>query len=198
MKILIDVGAHEGQTLEEAVKDRWQFERIYAFEPMPKQYAKLVDRFGGNDRVVLMNCGLLDETCERPLYGSNEFMEASVWRNIQHADPTIVTPCRFIMASDFVDALPGEATIVMKLNCEGSEVLILDCLMDTGAIHRLSNVMIDFDIRKVPGRQTEADRILARMAEKGFGRYSLCDDVMLGATHQDRIANWLGSLACVV
>ncbi len=51
--------------------------------------------------------------------------------------------------------------------------------------------MIDFDIRKVPGLEHHEQKIIERMKRVGFNKYSLCDHVMIGTTHQNRIRNWL-------
>lgn len=37
MRIFLDVGAHDGQTLAEVLKPEYRFDRVYAFEPMPAQ-----------------------------------------------------------------------------------------------------------------------------------------------------------------
>jgi hypothetical protein len=107
------------------------------------------------------------------------------------------TDCHFVRASEFFKAhIPGRATVVVKLNCEGAEVPILDDLADSGEIWKITNVMIDFDTRKVAGREAEADRILAKLDALGFDRYSLCENVMTlpGASHQQHIAQWLDGL----
>lgn len=190
--IFLDIGAHEGHTLEEVTKPAWPFTRIYAFEPMPDQYETLRARFGSDERVSLLAYGLSNKSGAATLYGSNAGLEASLYADKIDVDETIATECLFVRASAFFEmTLNREEPVFVKLNCEGAEVPILDDLIDSGEIWKATNVMIDFDIRKVPGKESEAERILARLAEIGFDRYCLCEDVMHGATHQDRIAAWL-------
>jgi FkbM family methyltransferase len=186
----IDVGAHEGQTLEEVIKPQYGFDQIIAFEPMPRQFEILNARFGGLPRVTLLNCGLSDHEGSMPIYGTNEHMEASIFKTKRDlVKPESSTECYFREASPFIDSLDG--TIIMKLNCEGAEVVILKNLVERGAIWRIANVMIDFDIRKIPGQEHREREVLESLRTIGFDRYSLCENVMHGATHQDRIANWL-------
>lgn len=186
--IFLDVGAHEGQTLEVAL--RYGFDRIYAFEPMPDQYAALVRRFGRLADVSLCNYGLTDRTASLRVYGTNEEMEASIYAAKADVDSDVVTECEFVEASEFfADHVSGGA--VVKLNCEGSEIPILDNLLDTGEIWKVANVMIDFDVRKIPGQEQHEDLLLERFRSVGFGRYSLREDVMLGETHAERIGCWL-------
>lgn len=187
--IFLDVGAHEGQTLEEVVKPEYGFEQIYAFEPMPRQFEVLVERFGSNARVRMLRIGLGAKTAERPLYGDNANMGASLYPAKRDVDAKVETYCYFVAARVIFDALTGP--LIVKLNCEGAEVEILDSLIDGDQLGKIANVLIDFDIRKVTGREAEAERILERLAAVGFDRYSLAEEVMVGATHQQRIARWL-------
>jgi FkbM family methyltransferase len=190
VKRFLDVGAHIGQTCDEVVKPRWGFDRIDAFEPMPAQYADLAARHGA--RVRCHRYGLAHADGTRTLWGDNAQMEASLFPDAAYVDPAVHTECRFVDAAEW---LTGEVAttdaVWMKLNCEGAEVEILDRLLDTGTLPLVDHLLIDFDIRKVPGRASEADRILARLADTGYTSYHLAEDVMRGETHQDRIAAWL-------
>lgn len=190
--VFLDVGAHEGQTLDEVVFGGYGFDCIYAFEPMPFQFLKLARRPWGGAPVLLRNYGLSNRSGELPLYGNNDGMEASVYPDKRDVDETVVTTCQFVRASEFfADWLTLADTVVVKLNCEGSEVAILNDLAASGEIWKIANVLIDFDIRKVPGLEPEADIVLDRLARIGFDRYVLAEDVMVGATHQARIRRWL-------
>lgn len=189
--IFLDVGAHEGQTLEEVVKPRYGFDWIFAFEPMPRQFAILSERFR-DPNVILLEYGLSDHSGEATFYGGNDRMETSLYASKVDVDEREETPGRVVAASEFFEqqVAPWE-TAVVKLNCEGAEVPILDDLIDSGAIWRCANVMIDFDTRKVAGREGEEARVLGRLDDLGFADYCLCEDVFRGETHQDRIRCWL-------
>lgn len=190
--VFLDVGTHDGQTLTEVTKPRWTFDRIVGFEPMPAQWQAATARF---PQVAIHPYGLSNMTGQVDLYGDNSHMEASVWPTHRDADRSVVTRVTMIAASDyFAYGIPPDAVVTIKLNCEGSEVAILDDLIDGNCLDQIANVMIDFDVRKCAGQESEEARILARLAAAGFDRYSLCEDVMRGKTHQDRIAAWLGGL----
>lgn len=189
--ILLDVGAHDGQTLAEVTKPHYNFSRIASFEPMPTQYVHLVSVYGNLPGVEIHNFGLADQTGELPLYGSNDIMEASLFASKNDVDASVITMCQFVRATEFLESLPEGEPLIIKLNCEGGEVPILHDLIASGAIWRAHNIMIDWDVRKIVGMEHEEGNLLYLLAEIGFTRYSLCDDVMVGSTHQDRIANWL-------
>ncbi len=186
--IFLDVGTYEGETLEEVTSDRWGFTEIHGFEPMPYQWAVAHRDFSWG--ATVWPFGLADFTGWTTMYGQNTKMEASVYADKVDVDPDEETRVFMVKASDFVDGLPDDM-IVMKLNCECAEVAILNDLCTSGEIHSLYRVMVDFDASRVPSIAHQVDPLLQRMADAGFDRYDLQEDVMHGGTHQDRIANWL-------
>lgn len=197
--IFVDVGAHEGQTLEEAV--RYDFECLYAFEPMPAQFARLSERFGGMASVELINAGLSGENGTKAVYGSNGDLEASVFPDKADVDPSAVTYCEFIAASDF---LGDKDRVYLKLNCEGAEIQILDDLIDNDLISRVESVLVDFDCQHVPGMEDEEARIRRKLDGAGFyGLLTSADVVPKGRerraegtyryTRRDEIMCWLKS-----
>jgi FkbM family methyltransferase len=198
-KVFLDVGGHEGQTLNEVLSGKYSFDKVYCFEPMPKEHDFLVRNFteiGRPHNLEVLNYGLLDVTEERNIYGTNEDMAASIYKekhdvgNREHE-----TLCKFVSSSEFFkEHIDQDDLVIVKLNCEGSEVIIVDELLKSGEISKVDNMMLDFDIRKVPGREHEADELLQRLHDNNFTRYSLVHDVMIGDTHEGRIANWLSTL----
>lgn len=194
--IFLDVGAHDGQTLEEVTQPRYDFERIYAFEPMPAQYETVRRRFGVDPRVKILNCGLAGVSGPLKVYGTNERLEASVYPDKSDVDTTTVTVCDFVEASWFFELhIPDVESAVMKLNCEGAEVAIMNNLIDTGQVWKLKHVAIDFDVRKIPGMEHLEGDLIDRMHYVGFDRWGDVDDLMTGHVHQERIRSWLDGLS---
>lgn len=189
--IFIDVGGYEGQTLDEVIKPHWGFSKIYCLEPMPRQFEVLTQKYSDLENVVLLEYGLSDQTGSAIIYGDNSLMEASLYADKRDANSSFETICQFVAASEFVSGLDTDDEIIMKLNCEGAETVILQNLIETGIIWDLDNIMIDFDVRKIPSMAWSEAHIMAELKRIGFTKYSLCDEVMQGVTHQDRIANWL-------
>lgn len=198
-KIFLDVGGHNGQTLNEILSGKYSFDKVYCFEPMPNQINYLNSWFTEKGKpygLEILNYGLLDETCQKIIYGTNEDMSASIFKdknnvsNINHE-----TICKFVSVSDFFkENIKEDDLVIMKLNCEGSEVIIINALLESGQLNKVSNMMIDFDIRKVNGHQHEADELLEKLKLNNYSNYSLEGDVMIGNSHVERIANWLSTL----
>jgi len=193
VRIFLDIGAHNGHTVE-AVADM-DFDQIFSFEPMPEQFAELERRFGYLPNVTLLPFGLSNETGKRSLYGSNNNLEASVYPTGATVDESFVTRCDFVSASEWFAAnLADEDTVYAKINCEGSEVDILNDLVESGEIWKIHSVTVCFDVQNIPGQEHREWETRQAMDDIGFnvGRWHLFG-AAVGDTHRDRILDWLAS-----
>ena len=66
MKIFLDVGAHEGSSLNAVRDPKYGFGRIYCFEPASGCWPALESVVG--NRVTICRFGLWNATREHPLY----------------------------------------------------------------------------------------------------------------------------------
>ena len=131
MKIFLDVGGHLGETLDEVLKPNYRFDIIHCFEPQVECYEMLKNKY--QDWVELHNFGLADFDDMRGLYG--EGMGASLFADKQDIDDSQRAKCRFVRASSFIkEHVKQDDLAVMKLNCEGGEVLILRDLIQGASI----------------------------------------------------------------
>lgn len=194
MSVFLDVGAHRGMTVEAAVD--YGFDHVYAFEPMPREFAQLTDAYGDDPRVTLCNFGLSNATGPRTMYGTNDRYEASIHRTTWVADDAPVTEgCEFVDASDwFSENLPEGTQAVVKMNCEGSECDIFDSLIDSGEINKVAAVTICWDVRLVPGLEYREDEVRRRFTHIGFTQWHMLA-ACKGPTHKDRVWEWLDGLS---
>ena len=153
MRVFLDVGGHDGQTLEEVMRPVYAFDQIYCFEPMPLQFANLTRRFSEVmkcPKLLLCNYGILDTNGNLPVYGTNSNMGASIYDTKIDIEKGVVTECRFVRASDFFrENVKDGDFVLMKLNCEGSECRIINDLIESKEIWKVTGVMVDFDVRKI-------------------------------------------------
>lgn len=182
--IFVDVGSNIGQTLEEVTKPTYHWDSILAFEPDPVPF-KIVHR--AYPDVATYAVGLSDHIGIETLYGDNSNIGASIYSTKTDIDSSIHQQVPVWEASSVIGPLQD---VVLKLNCEGAEVPILNNLLDTGAIDRCINIMVDFDIRRCAGFEGAEQIVRARLDAHNVP-YHLCEHVMIGATHQDRIRHWL-------
>ena len=195
-RIFLDVGAHEGETLEEVLKPAYHFDAVHCFEPQEKCCARIRRRFGAHidsGRLFVHAFGLADFDGERALFGGG--MAASMFADKKGVDNSRAVTCRFARASAFFNEyIRAGDMAVMKLNCEGGEVLVLRDLLNNGGLSLLENVMIDFDIRRVPSRRREGKQIIAQMKAAGFKNYTTARRSMVGYAHHERVRFWLSNL----
>jgi FkbM family methyltransferase len=188
MKVFLDVGAHEGESLH-AVRDaKYGFDRIYCFEPASACWPALEavrDR-----RVRVCRFGLWNRTCEHMLYDPGSVGASLFVDKFRSTPPQEVT--RFVRATEWFRAnLEDRDEIFLKLNCEGAEFDIVEDLLDSGELGGVRSVMIDPDVRKIASLVHREQEVGQRLAAAGLANYALEQDVMVGETHRDRIQNWL-------
>lgn len=185
-KIFLDVGAHVGETLSVVMESEWAFDRIYSFEPAPVCWGPL--RALADDRVTVLPYGLLDDDAELDLYDPGE-IGASI-----HATKSILGSAQTAQFQDaatwFRTHLDPSDEIVMKVNCEGSEVRLLRRLLDTGELEKVTALLVHWDIRKVPGAGGQADVLISALRSAGVP-FRSAETIMFGRNVQEKTRNWL-------
>jgi FkbM family methyltransferase len=185
-KIFLDVGAHMGETLSVVVEPRWGFDRIYAFEPAPECWETL--RKVADDRVTMLPFGLLDEDVQLDLFDPGE-IGASIYASKSVLG--IAERTQFRDAGKwFRSHLHESDEIVMKVNCEGSEVRVLRRLLDTGELDKVACLLVHWDIRKVPEAGNQAAVLISELRSAGIP-FRSAETIMFGRNVQDKTRNWL-------
>lgn len=191
-RIFLDVGANSGQTV--AALFDWDFDQIYCFEPSSVCWRRLKHYARLDDRVRVKRYGLWKETCERTVYGPDT-KGGSLWRK-DNCTSNEIESCQFRRASDwFRQHLKAGDIVFLKMNCEGAECDILDDLLDSGEFSKVSFAMIDFDVHKIASQKHREAPTRQRLAPFGFPRVAFAEQVMIGPTHQVKIANWLRAVS---
>jgi FkbM family methyltransferase len=185
MKVLLDVGAHFGQTTEIALNPVWGFDEIHAFEPSTNSFKKL-----NQIKSKKLKCymyGLFSKDIDLPLIGSGQ-VGASVYdKKIQSIESQTVEIITLRSVNDWildnVDFTQGQ--VYLKLNCEGSEVDILQSLIDSKLIENFASIYIDFDIRKIPGHEHRRLQIEEELENLSVS-YSTWEDLFESLTEVER------------
>jgi FkbM family methyltransferase len=196
VKIFLDVGGHVGETVEAVLDPRFGFDRIYCFEPVErcrKEISRIKD-----PRVVVVDAGLLNETTEKFIYDPGS-LGASVFSDYESLQSTEKELCRFMEAAQFFEEHINEHdTVYLKLNCEGSECLILENLIEKRLFGRIKEVLIDFDIRSVPSESGRQQKVLDLLASLDARNYHFPEEVQYGCVdHFGGIQNWLSRTGAV-
>lgn len=198
MKIFLDVGSNEGQSLDalldlrprsKRIVCRYAFDRIYGFEPVPELHRALAQKFR-DPRFTINNFGLWKETCEQPIYSPGT-QSGSLFVDKFNVDPEHHTTCKFVRASDwFRENLSDQDEIYVKLNCEGAEIDILEDLLDSDEYRKITSIGVTFDVRKIPSQVHREIELKQRLEACGHGNF-LDLDIYRGRPQRDRIRIWL-------
>ena len=138
IRIFFDVGAHEGDTSRAALRT-FREAKVFAFEPHPSTFAKLVDS-QSSPRFTTVNVALSDAAGDRAFfdYGPTRNRINSLLPNAKYAvtfeetKPSIITIC-----ASTIDSFCGEHAItpdVIKIDTEGHELAVI-----RGARHTLAS-----------------------------------------------------------
>jgi FkbM family methyltransferase len=189
MRVFLDIGAHTGETLHEVQKPVYGFDRIFTFEPS-KQCLPVLNAIAARDgRVQVCPFGLSNRDDVVSLYDPGT-LAGSVFTN--EDAPASAEEIRLVKASRWFDEnLSKLDFIVVKTNCEGSEVDILDDLLRSGWMSSVYTFLVTFDIRAYPKLRHKEVEIRRRLKQAATENYCFSDDVMIGTTHDKRIAHWL-------
>jgi len=194
MKIFLDVGAHEGQSLLALFDPKYGFDKIFAFEPVKQLHPILNKLTTGRKNVTLLDYGLWNKNAEEKIYSPGT-LAGSMYPAHHDVDKNAFEICRFVSASEWFKANIKEGDeVYVKLNCEGAEADILLDLLNSKEIFKIKNVMIDFDINKVTGKEDSERLVLDGFKKAGFTNYSICSAVMFGPVHAIRIQSWLDTV----
>ena len=186
MRVFLDVGAHVGETLKPALDPRYRFDRIVCFEPVQACCAileKLADT-----RVEICRFGLWNETSRLPIYGAGAI--GATLFSIADQDPGEIVELR--RASDwFKEHILDDDEVYLKLNCEGSECDILDDLLDSEEIGKVTSILVDFDVRKIPSLSHREQEVRERLEDAGYSNILCLKERYKGPTHTATVDNWL-------
>jgi FkbM family methyltransferase len=186
VRVFLDIGSHMGETVLEAQQARYGFDRIIGFEPASPCWPTLEAIANKDPRVEICKFGLgsTDTTIEL--------------HNPGHEGASIIGGEGPIEKVQIVDAaawfrsnLDSSDFIVAKTNCEGAEVAIINRLLDQGLFGWAVTFLVTFDIRHFPEHRSEEAKLRARLRRTGLANFCFSDDVMIGTSHQRRIAHWL-------
>lgn len=148
--LVVDVGAYHGQWCKEMARTYGC--RVIAFEPVWRHFTETVCNTM-EEQVCVINAAVDAAGSETEIGVSNDssgqFSPSAIR---QKASVVRVVP--LIRALGVVD--------VLKLNCEGGELAILDILINSGLIANIKNVQAQFHM-SVPGAMESYNRITAGM-----------------------------------
>jgi len=192
MKIFLDIGSHEGETLLEVTKEKYSFDKIFCFEPSRVCLDKLKKFSEMDDRISICEFGLSNRNQDAELFQPGS-LGGTVFKDDTHAlDKEKVEKIKLRDANEWFEKnVSVDDYIVVKTNCEGSEVDIIDSLIDGNFMKNIYSFLITFDIREHKEFAYREVEVRKRLKKEKLNNFCFSDDVMIGLTHEKRIENWL-------
>ena len=192
MKIFLDIGSHTGETLLEVTKEKYAFDKIVCFEPSSVCLDKLKKFAEEDDRIIICEFGLSNGNKDAELFQPGTLGGSILKDDVYSLGKSEVENIKLCDANEwFQNNVSADDYIVVKTNCEGSEVDILDSLLDGNYMKNIYSFLIDFDIRYHKEFQHRELEIRKRLQEQKQKNFCFSDDVMIGVSHSKRIENWL-------
>ncbi len=201
MKIFVDIGSHIGETLLEVTKKKYAFDKIFCFEPSIYCIDEL-NKFAEQDnRIIICDFGLSNKNQDAELFQPGslggtivkaETHDLGKEHDESFRDDRKVEKIKLRDSNEwFLENINPNDYIVVKTNCEGSEVDILDSLIDGGFMRNIYSFLVTFDIREHKEYQYREIEIRNKLNKEAVKNFCFSDDVMIGHTHEKRIENWL-------
>ncbi len=196
--VFLDIGAHTGETLAVARRDRWAFEQVHCFEPAAACGAMLTAAADGDPRVTIHQVALWNEAGSMTLHGAGA-VGASLFDGKPVAGvpssaraetiPTVDT------AAHLDQVLPTTAELTVKINVEGAELEILDglrSLLEASPERRIRALLVHVDADKIPGHEDRAARVRGLLHE--LGGQTVEQACFFGPSVDAKTTRWLRSI----
>ncbi len=192
MKIFIDIGTHIGETLHEVAKEKYAFDKIVGFEPSSFCLDELKKIALEDNRIEICEFGLSNRNQDIELFLPGT-QSASIYKEEDHSvDKEEAETIKLRDACEWFESnTNADDCVVVKTNCEGSEVDILDSLLDGNIMKNIYCFLITFDIRNYEEFQHREVEIRKRLKKEKLTNFCFSDNVMIGTSHEKRIENWL-------
>jgi FkbM family methyltransferase len=147
MKVFIDLGAYDGDSLETALKKYSDFDRFYAFEPLSKNFAVLEKKFSRYDNVSLFHTAADTRTGQSEFYLGRDFGDegGSLCKNkkTNFKDKLEMVPT--IDFSQFIkDQFKRTDRIILKVDIEGKEYDLFTKMIIEGSIDYISEIFCEW------------------------------------------------------
>jgi len=153
--MVFDLGGYQGQWASDI--HAMYGCQVYVFEPVPAFAERIARRFRRNPRIRVFDFGLSSRS-ETVRLGLAQDATSTFKPGAESVEVRLVGISEFLRSE-------GVATIdLMKINIEGGEYDLLECMLDEGLIARIGNLQVQFHdfVPEAEGRMAAIQRRLAR------------------------------------
>ena len=170
--VLIDCGANIGAITSKFARTG---ACVYAFEPNPVCFSAMSKRFSLTPNVTCFNKGVMNKSCVLELmmmdpHGKWDEIDTSPGSTFMVDKPpqrASKTSIECIDLNEFIFSLTQRVRFI-KLDIEGSEIAVINGLIDTNAIDRVDLVLAETHEKQLPFLREDTDRMKQRILDSGL------------------------------
>jgi FkbM family methyltransferase len=167
-KIYIDLGAHDGSTIQAFRADNPEF-IIFAFEPNPRLAAILRGAFAGtgSNVHVMEAAAWIFDGAVKLYFGERSDQSTTIIPGKRTPDwPVDYAHPHTVLAIDFDrwfrENTSADDHVVIKMDIEGAEYRLLRRLIDTGSLGRAAELRVEWHWDRYPDEISETDHAALR------------------------------------
>ena len=154
--------------------------RVHAFEPNPLAFARLEERFSGDDMVTCHQAAISDKDGTAQFYPhedlSEESLETANGSSLLDFKGNVLTDQAMdvdvVDLSRFLDELGSEVE-VLKIDIEGAEIEAVNRLLDTGSYRQAKQILVETHERKIPELREPTEALRKRIEAMGIDHICL-------------------------
>ncbi len=152
--VVFDLGGYKGDWAHQIFT---KFNcNVYIFEPIPSLYEGIKNRFSTNPKITPYCIGLSNLTGEKPIYLSNDASST-------HLKSGTSEMVNFMSINEFIQANDIQKIDLMKINIEGDEYDVMDCLIEHNLLNKISHFQIQF--HEFPDYETRRNNIREHLSK---------------------------------
>tara|TARA_R110002094_G_scaffold197935_1_gene170260 strand:+ start:2064 stop:2690 length:627 start_codon:yes stop_codon:yes gene_type:complete len=161
--VVIDLGGFKGAWADVLLEHITPVKpRIFLVEPVPEFARELMDKFNGNDKVTVINCGVSTDGGEtnKDIYVSND---GSSTHYVCGPPVNIrVLPIEKLLADNGIDEVD-----LLQINIEGDEYGLLEHMLADGLITKFKNIQVQYHLG-IENDRARRDKIRDGLVANGF------------------------------
>ncbi len=175
--IAIDCGANIGEISYKLAKTG---AKVYAFEPNPFAFEKLVNRTKSLSNVECVNKGVWDRNTTTRLYFHQQAKNdeafwsfgSSIMKNKGNVDQSRSVEVELIDLTEFIEKL-DQPVDLLKIDIEGAECELLEKFLEKDLQEKVRLTLVETHDSKIEGQKLKTDRVRRIIREKGVTNIKL-------------------------
>jgi FkbM family methyltransferase len=152
MKIFIDLGAFDGDTIDIAIKKYKKLGEIHAFEPLTENFDKLRKKFDGKQNVLLINAAACTADGEGKLFLGKDWGDTggSLCDNKSTCYKDRFENVKMLDFSKYVlEHFDNNDKKILKIDIEGKEYELLEKMMQDGSLQCIDELFCEWHFNRI-------------------------------------------------